>query len=340
MNPSVLPLPRRGHLEPVTPHFVVVPVVIVPELLPADTVLNCELQCASAVEVGGRDDLEAELVGDTVAGAGDVGRQTVHECYPVVQRIAQVDALLEGQIQHAHEPGEAELVRLHALQHDFHLPHFLLEARECSRVGELQLHEHGLRWAPGEFGLHVIGVQGSFGEFGQYALRHLRLIRVIEVLHRDELQTQGVGEPDLFLAGRTPAAGDLQLCSLRGRGQRLAPPTQAGTLWRLQEDLPAPRSLVHDGGLNGLAGSVHYFQIVPILEPRVCRCQAPEQSSDAAVVPGQAVLWRQHDHDSVRRLRFHKTQQIPHCRAEVVVMGKTGACPEMEPSGVRDPPRG
>lgn len=64
--------------------LVVVPVVIVPEFQPTDTVFNGELQGAPVVKIGGHDDLKAELVSDTVARFWDIGGQAVHEGYPVV----------------------------------------------------------------------------------------------------------------------------------------------------------------------------------------------------------------------------------------------------------------
>lgn len=111
-----------------TPHFVVVPIIIVPEFLTTDAVFNGKLQSAPILQKSGHDDLESELVSDTIAWIGHVGGQTVHKCYPVVQGVAQRDALFESQVQDAHDPGEVEFVRFHALQWDFHFPDFLLKA--------------------------------------------------------------------------------------------------------------------------------------------------------------------------------------------------------------------
>ncbi|TNN75778.1 hypothetical protein EYF80_013925 [Liparis tanakae] len=154
-----------------------------------------------------------------------------------------------------------------------------------ARVGELQLHEDRLRGGSRELCVQMIKVQVSFVQFGQYALRHLGLIGIIE---------------------------------------RLAPPTQIWTLWRLQEDLSAPGSLLHHGALGDFTSAVNHIKIVAIVKPRVRRRQAPEQSGYAAVVPRQARLWGQHDHDWMHRLSFHGMQ---HCRAKAVVVmgGETGA---------------
>lgn len=296
VNPTVLPFTRRRHLEAVAAHFVVVAVVVVPELLAAHAVLDGELQRAAVLQVRGHDDLKAEPVGGAVARAhGHVGREAVHERDPVVERVAQRDALLERQVEDAHDARHAELVRLDALEQHLDLAHLLLEARQRARVGELQLHEHGVRRRTRELGLQVVQVERALGQFGQDALRHFGLVRVVEVLHGDEFQAEGVREPDLFLTRGAPAPGDLQLGPLRGRGERLAPAPQAGALRWLEEGLPAPRSLVHHRHLDGLAGAVHSLQLFPILEPRVGRCQASEESGYAAVVPRQAVLRRQHD---------------------------------------------
>lgn len=142
-------------------HFVVGPVIIVPELLPPNTVFNSELQSAPVVKVGGHDDLETELISVPVGGAGDICGQTVHERDPVVQGVAQRDALLESHVQDAHEAGEAEIVRFHRLQKHFHLPHFLLKAWQRAWVRELQFHEQRLRWSPGELGVQVM--EGPLG---------------------------------------------------------------------------------------------------------------------------------------------------------------------------------
>lgn len=128
VNPSVLPFPRWRHLQLMASHFVVVPIVIVPEFLPTNTVFNSELQRAPVVKVGGHNNLETKFIGVPVAGVWDICGQTVHKCDPVVQGVPQRDALLERQVQDAHEAGEAEVVRFHGLQKHFHLPDFLLKA--------------------------------------------------------------------------------------------------------------------------------------------------------------------------------------------------------------------
>lgn len=135
------------------------------------------------------------------------------------------------------------------------------------------------------------------------------------MLHGDELQTQGVSEPDLFLTGRTSAARDLQPGSLWRCGERLASAAKVWTLWRLQKNLPAAGPLVHHGALHGFTGAVHHVQIVAVLQPRVRRRQAPEQSGDAAVVPRQAVLWRQHVRGGARALLFSEARHSS-CTAE------------------------
>ena len=129
-------------------------------------------------------------------------------------------------------------------------------------------------------------VEGSFVTFGQYTFWDLRQIRVVEVFHRSELQTQRVREPDRLLTRWAPTAGDLQFSSLCGGRQGLASPPEVRTLRGFEEDLPPPRSLLHHGAFDGLTGPVHVVEILSILQPRVGRRQAPEQPGDAAVVPG------------------------------------------------------
>lgn len=88
VNPSILPFSWRRQLQLAGSHLVIVPVVVVPILLPTNTIFYCKLQSASIFEVSGHNNFEAEFVSDAVAWIGNIWSQAIHKGNPIVERIA------------------------------------------------------------------------------------------------------------------------------------------------------------------------------------------------------------------------------------------------------------
>lgn len=215
MDPAVIPFTRRRDLESVASHFVVLAVVVVPELVGPDAVAHGELEAAAALEERRRDDLEVELVGGAVARVRHVGGRKVHEGEPVVERVPHSHALLERQVQDAHDARHAELVRLNRLQQHLGALEPLLEVGLRARTGEQRLHEGGLRVSVRV--LEVVQVERScLFELVHDAVGCFRHVGVVEVPHGDELQAERVGEAHFLLAGWAADPRHFQFRSLRG----------------------------------------------------------------------------------------------------------------------------
>lgn len=79
MNPAVLPFSGRRNFKPVPSHFIIIAIIVVPELIATNGVLDGKLKGASGLQKRGRDDFEGKLIRRPIAGLGNVGRLHVEK---------------------------------------------------------------------------------------------------------------------------------------------------------------------------------------------------------------------------------------------------------------------